>query len=158
VAELLDEAVGSGVLALHSRALPGHRSGVEHLAIGASGIHLVDVKHFRNATLEVRGEGATADLVMGSRVMTAAVVAMARRVEAVRQVLAEAGLDDVPVGGVVCFVDGVFPQAAPDLEVRGVHVLHQSSLTALVAASGEFGDRDREALRDFLAERFPPAA
>jgi hypothetical protein len=39
-----------------------------------------------------------------------------------------------------------------------VHVLHQSSLTALVAASGEFGDRDREALRDFLAERFPPAA
>ena len=159
VAAILDDARVKGVLALHHRLVPGQRSGLEHLAVGASGIHIIDVKHFKNASIEVRGaEGAYADLVVGGRVMTAAVEATARRVAAVRSMLTTVGLGDIPVSGAVCFVDGLLPLGVADLEVRGIRVLRPSGLTAMVTTPGEFGPLDRLALRDYLAEQLPPAA
>jgi hypothetical protein len=157
VAAILDDARVKGVLALHHRLVPGHRSRVEHLAVGASGIHIIDVKHFKNASIEVRSEGAVSDLVVGGRVMTAAVEATARRVAAVRSLLTTVGLGDIPVSGSVCFVDGLFPLGVADLEVKGIRVLRPSGLTAMVATPGEFGPLDRLALRDFLAEQLPAA-
>lgn len=158
VAAILDDARVKGVLALHHRLVPGHRSRVEHLTVGASGIHIIDVKHFKNASIEVRrSDDGAAELVVGGRVMTAAVDATARRVAAVRSLLTTVGLGDIPVSGAVCFVDGLLPLGAADVEVKGIRVLRPSGLTAMVAVPGEFGPLDRLALRDFLAEQLPPA-
>lgn len=161
VGALLDAALEQGVVALHHRQMPGCRGRLEHLAIGAGGIYVIDVKHFKNASIEVRptvdNPAASDDLVVGGRVMTAAVVATARRVAVVRSLLAGVGLDDVPVSGAVCFVDGLLPLAVSDLEVRGVHVLRPHSLTALVATPGRLSADDREGLRAFLEEQLPPS-
>ena len=65
--------------------------------------------------------------------MTPAVRAVAQRVEVLRLILVAAGLDNVPVTGALCFVDGLLPLSVADLEVGGMHVLRPSGLTALVA-------------------------
>jgi hypothetical protein len=162
VGALLDSAAAHGVLTLHHRCIPGRRGRIEHIAVGASGIYVIDVRHFKNASIEVRPsarpEGGAEDLVVGGRVMTAALVATSGRVAAVRALLAAVGLDDVPVHGAVCFVDGLLPLAVADLEVHGVHVMRPSGLTAFVAQPGDLSAEDREALQQVLAGKLPISA
>lgn len=162
VRTLLEAADTKGVLSLHNRRVPGRRGPIEHIAVGASGVYVIDALHFKNASIEVRpaaeSDADTDDLVVGGRVMTAAVRAVAQRVEVLRLILLAAGIDDVPVTGALCFVDGLLPLAVADLEVGGMHVLRPSGLTALVAGPGQYDERDRETLRHFLAERLPAVA
>lgn len=162
VSELLGAATTKGVVSLHNRRVPGRRGRIEHIAIGAGGVYVIDALHFKNASIEVRPAGepdaASDDLVVGGRVLTPAVRAIAQRVEVLRLILVAAGLPDVPVTGALCFVDGLLPLAVADLEVGGMHVLRPSGLTALVAGSGPYGPDDRDTLRDFLAERLPAVA
>ena len=162
VCAILDAATTNGVLSLHNRRVPGRRGRIEHIAIGAAGVYVIDVLHFKNASIEVRPTGeadATGDdLVVGGRVMTAAVRAIAQRVEVLRMILVAAGLDDVPVTGALCFVDGLLPLSVADLEIGGMHVVRPSGLTALVAGSGPYGPDDRDTLQQFLAERLPAVA
>jgi hypothetical protein len=158
VGELLRAAGVHGVLTLHQRRVPGQRARVEHLAISKSGVCVVDVKDFRNATVELRPTGAagsTVDLVVGGRVMTTAAAATARRVAAIRSVLAAAGLDDVPVTGALCFVGGLLPPGATELSVCGIHVLRPSSLTALVTRDGALDHEHLLTLREYLAGQLP---
>jgi hypothetical protein len=162
VRALLTAATSRGVLSLHNRRVPGRRGRIEHIAIGAAGIYVVDVWHFKNASIEVRpaseADAGTDELVVGGRVMTAAVRALAQRVEVLRLILVAAGLSDVPVSGALCFVDGLLPLSVADLHVDGMHVLRPNGLTALVAGSGVYGPPDRETLHEFLAERLPASA
>ncbi|NYG06125.1 hypothetical protein BJ986_000612 [Phycicoccus badiiscoriae] len=162
VRSLLGAATAKGVLTLHNRRVPGRRGPIEHIAIGASGVYVIDALHFKNASIEVRPsdgvDGSGDDLVVGGRVMNPAVRAVAQRVEVLRLILVAAGLDNVPVTGALCFVDGLLPLGVADLEVGGMHVLRPSGLTALVAGPGMFGPEDRQTLLDFLAERLPAVA
>jgi hypothetical protein len=158
VCNLLDAAAAKGVLSLHNRRVPGRRGRIEHLAVGAGGVYVVDALHFKNASIEVRpadDSDAGDDLVVGGRVLTPAVRAVAQRVEVLRLILVAAGLPDVPVTGALCFVDGLLPLTVADLRVGGMHVLRPSALTALVAGPGPLTSRDRETLREFLAIRLP---
>lgn len=161
VSALLDAATAKGVLSLHNRRVPGRRGRIEHIAVGAAGIYVIDVLHFKNASIEVRPAGddaGTDDLVVGGRVMTAAVRAVAQRVEVLRLILVAAGLENVPVTGALCFVDGLLPLSVADLQVGGMHVLRPNGLTALVAGSGAFGPEDRATLHEFFTERLPAVA
>jgi hypothetical protein len=163
VRALLEGANTQGVLSLHNRRVPGRRGPIEHIAIGAGGLYVIDALHFKNASIEVRpaahdsADGAD-DLVVGGRVMTAAVRAVAQRVEVLRMILLAAGLDDIPVTGALCFVDGLLPLAVADLDISGMHVLRPSGLPALVSGPGHYDQQDRETLRQFLAERLPEVA
>jgi hypothetical protein len=158
VCALLDAATAKGVLSLHNRRVPGRRGRIEHLAVGAGGVYVIDALHFKNASIEVRPSDdpeAGDDLVVGGRVLTSAVRAVAQRVEVLRLILVAAGLPDVPVTGALCFVDGLLPLSVADLQVDGMHVLRPSGLTALAAGPGPLGSQDRETLREFLAMRLP---
>lgn len=158
VGEILAAAGIHGVLTLHQRRVPGQRGRIEFLAISASGVHVVDVKHFKNQAVELveaDGPGHRVDLVVGGRVMTAAAAATARRVAGIRAVLEEAGLEHVPVSGTLCFVDGLLPLGASDLVVRGVHVVRPNGLTTLVTRGGSLATEHVLTLRDYLAEHLP---
>ena len=99
VPAMLDAATTKGVVSLHNRRVPGRRGRIEHIAIGAAGVYVIDALHFKNASIEVRPGEADAgidDLIVGGRVMTAAVRAIAQRVEVLRLILVAAGLPDVP--------------------------------------------------------------
>ena len=158
VAALLEEAYVHGVLALHSRRLPGQRRPVEHLAIGPGAVFVVDVLDAKHASVELRARtdgSPEKDLVVDGCLATSAPIATARRVSALRSVLVDAGLDNVPVQGVLCLVDGLLPLGMTALVVDGVHVVRQSGLTAVVAAAGFLDEEHRQTLREYLAEQLP---
>lgn len=158
VGAILDAAGVHGVLTLHRRRVPGHRGHIEHLAVSASGVYVVDVLHFKNAAIELRpaeAAGSSVDLVVGGRVMTTAAAASARRVSAVRSMLLAAGLDSVPVTGALCFVDALLPLGVNDLRLRGVHVLRPNSLTALVTRGGSLDAEQLRTVQEQLAQQLP---
>ncbi|GAB3435605.1 hypothetical protein GCM10027517_04930 [Phycicoccus ginsengisoli] len=157
VAELLGAAAVHGVVALRHRRVPGQRAVVEHLAVGPSGVFVIDVRNARKASVEARPRGATSDLVVDGQDTTTAVTATGRRVGAVRSVLASAGLEDVTVTGVLCVVDGLLPLGVSDLEVRGIHVIAPTTLTALVSRSGNLDEEHRLTLQEYFAQQLPPA-
>ena len=47
VGHWLDEAVRGRGMVLHDRALPHRRANIDHLAVVASGVWVIDTKHFR---------------------------------------------------------------------------------------------------------------
>jgi hypothetical protein len=154
VRALLDEAAVHGVHTLHGRRVPGHRSAVEHVAVGPSGVFVVDVNDAKNLSVELRrSPDGGKDLVVGGRVATSAPSATSRRVAALRAVLDGADLANVPVTGVLCLVDGLLPLGVSALQVEGTHVVRQTSLTALVSRAGFLDEEHRATLRDFLRER-----
>lgn len=161
VGELLRGAAAHGLPVLHRRDVPGQRGPVEYLAVGARGIYVIDVKHHKNAPIGLRttpqGTTTAEDLLVDGTVMTSAVTATARRVGAVRSVLDDADLHTVPVVGVLCFVDGIFPHDVASIEVNGVHALHQNSLLRLVSAPGSLDEQGRLTLQEYLAQQLPAA-
>jgi hypothetical protein len=158
VGTILDAAGVHGVLTLHQLRVPGQRGRIEHLAVSAWGVHVVDVLHFKNAAIELRPTGVAGspvELVVGGRVMTTAAAATARRVAGIRSILAAAGLDNVRVTGALCFVDGLLPLGVNDLALHGVHVLRPSTLTALVTRSGSLDAEHVLTLQEYLARHLP---
>jgi hypothetical protein len=134
---------------------------MDYLAISDSGVYVIDVKQYKNAPIELRQtQDVTTTpptLTVGGRDMTTTATATARRVAAVRAALDAAGHHNVPVIGALCFVDGLLPLGATELQTRGVHVLRPSALTALVSAKGPLKAEDRTALTDYLSDQFPQA-
>ncbi|GAA2159002.1 hypothetical protein [Pedococcus bigeumensis] len=155
---ILDAAADAGVLSLHDRRMPGRRARIAHLAVGASGVYVIDVVRAKNASVEVRPVDDPAplarELVVGGRPMTPTVTATKGRVDIVRGLLDEVGLSAVPVVGVLCFVDAAVPSEG-GLEVEGVRVTGKDGLSALVRSEGALDADHLETLVEYLSERLP---
>ena len=58
VAQALTALVDAGHgYALHDRRVPGKRSNIDHLFVGAAGIYVIDAKHYKNADVSVERSG-----------------------------------------------------------------------------------------------------
>ena len=114
VAARLQAAADRGVLALHDRRIPGSRANIDHLAIGPAGVCVIDAKRYENAEIRVRRVGGLFtqrrdELLVRGRVRNDLVAGLDKQVAAVHAALEAGGRGDVPVIGVLCFVDGLFP-------------------------------------------------
>jgi hypothetical protein len=139
VGERLRAAAANGVLTLPRRRAPGLRAVVDYVAVGPSGVFVLDAR-------------------CGSNDLTSAAVAISRRAAAVREVLDEARLHDVAVTPVLCLVDGALPRGAAGLALGAVRVLSLNRLTALVSDTGSLDREHCATVRDFLAEQLPASA
>jgi hypothetical protein len=110
---------GRGVVFLHDRRMPGSRGTIDHIAIGPSGVTVIDAKRYRGR-------------IAVERELVDAVEAQA---DAVRGTLADGPHANVPVRAVLCFVDGDWPWSGP-LGVRGVPVLGPREAAKLCAVGG----------------------
>ena len=113
VAARLHAAADRGVLALHDRRIPGSRANIDHIAVGPAGVYVIDAKRYENAQIRVRRVGGLFsprrdELLVRGRVRNNLVAGVEKQVAVVRAALDAAGLGDVPVTGVLCFVDGLF--------------------------------------------------
>lgn len=155
---VLDGTAPGGVLALHDRRMPGRRSRIAHLAFGAGGVYVIDVVRANNARVEVLPgddlDSQPRDLLVGGRPMADTIAATQGRVEIIRALLDEVELSNVPVVGVMYFVDATVPSEAL-LEVAGVRVVGRTGLPALVDSEGVLDVEHRETLREYLTERLP---
>jgi hypothetical protein len=163
VATKLDELEGEHVSALHDRSMVDAngrrtRANIDHIAVAATGVWVIDAKTHRGA-LQVRRSGGlftarVEKLYIAGRDKTSLLDGLARQVDAVASQLASVGAS-VPVRGALCFVGTELPWFGET--IRGVPLVGRRGLAKLLKQPGEFAREDREALATFLASRFPAA-
>lgn len=129
----LERLVARGVRVLHDRRIPRSRANIDHITVGPGGVHVIDAKRYAGQRPKRRVAGwpfgrRTELLYVGSRERTKLVGGVHRQVAVVRGVLDGAGLDDVPVRGVLCFVDASWPLIGGAFTIDGVDVLWPKKL------------------------------
>ncbi len=163
IAAKLAELEGEHVTALHDRSMVDAngrrtRANIDHIAVAATGVWVIDAKTHRGA-LQVRRSGGlfaprVEKLFIAGRDKTSLLEGLARQVESVSSHLASVSAA-VPVRGALCFVGTELPWFGES--IRGVPLVGRRGLAKLLKQPGEFGRDDREALATFLATRFPSA-
>ena len=169
VAARLAELSGPGVLFLHNRLLgQGRRDGdVDHLALTAGGVYVIDAKRYKKAKVEVRRSGGLfspvrEQLMVNGRDRSKLLESVARQAVAVRIALStfhHAGVTaaDIPVVSVLCFVDAVLPMFGTP-RIGGVPLLGPKGTAKLLrSATGSLDDDTLAALHFHLAQALPTA-
>ena len=164
VAATLDELSGDRVLLLHDRAMRDpsgrlSRANIDHLAVAATGVWVIDAKTHRG-TLEVRRSGGlfgprVEQLVIAGRDQTKLVHGLNKQIEAVRQQLDDVGAD-VQVHGAFCFVGTELPWFGSS-SIAGVPLVGRRGLAKLLRAEGSVPSQERQVITQYLSQRFPPA-
>lgn len=165
VADALDELAGGALAVLHDRRMrtpDGElvRANIDHLAVAASGVWVIDAKTHQGE-LEVRRSGGlfsprVEGHYIGGRDRTSLVHGLLKQVDVVRAGLA-AVQADVPVRGALCFVGTGLPWFG-SRSITDVPLVGRRGLAKLLTEPGELAPGDRHAVADFLNRRFPPAA
>jgi len=156
VAEVLDEAVGIAVL--HDRLVPGSRANIDHIAVGPSGVFVIDAKKY-TGQVEVRDVGGffrpDERLYVNSRDRTKLVEGVLRQVDVVRAALGEQ-FADVEVRGVLCFVGCEWGWIMRTKHVKGVTALWPKALPEHVSMAGSLAERVTD-IADHLRQQLHPA-
>ena len=149
-----------GVALLHDRRMPRSRANIDHLAIGPSGVMVIDAKRYTGRIAVERRGGLlrerTEHLLVRGRDKTKLVDGVLAQAAAVRAVLANGPHATVPVRAVLCFVDGDWPLFGR-LEVRGVPVLPPRQTAKLCRDDGPLGAATVQELAHDLARLLPAA-
>lgn len=152
----LDSLASESVAVLHDRRIPGTRANIDHIAITAAGIWVIDAKRYKGRP-ELKIEGGllrprVEKVLVGRRDCTKLVDGVLKQVELVQEVVG-----DVPVSGALCFVEADWPLIGGAFVSRGVHALWPKRLAKILIDAESVG-LDVRALRGVLAARFRPAA
>ena len=155
---MLASIAGNSLRVLHDRRIPSRRANIDHLAVSPAGVFVVDAKRYRNARPALRVEGGllrprTEFLTVGGRDRTTLVTGIQRQVALVHEALA--GLPEVPVRGVLCFVDTDWPLIGAAVTVNDVAVMSPKKLKALPAKPGPLDEGQIADAQWRLHEAFP---
>ncbi|MDQ1535256.1 MAG: hypothetical protein QOF28_3017 [Actinomycetota bacterium] len=137
-----------GVVALHDRSIPGSRAVIDHLAIGPSGVYVIDTNTHRESVARHVNR-----LIVDERDRTDLAIAMSHRVVAVSEALRDLR---IPISRALCFVGGEWPPASLPFMLRGVWVGWPVQLYRLVSQPGELQPSDIESAARLLDEQLPP--
>jgi hypothetical protein len=150
LATSLAERLGERAVLLHDRRVPGTRSNIDHLAIAATGVWVIDAKTY-TGQVQRRDKGGwfTTDhrLFVHGRDKTALIDGLGWQVEAVERALG--GLP-VPITPVLCFVGAEWGWFPKPFQLRGVWVTWGAKLAEMIAAPGPVADADVTDIADRL--------
>ncbi len=148
-------AGGRGIVFLRDRRMPLSGASIDHIAVGPSGVTVIDAKRYRGR-IEVERRGETTEhLLLGRRDCTQLVDSVIAQADAVRVILADGRHSAVPVRAVLCFVEGDWPWSG-SFEVRGVPVVTPREASKL-CASGELPAATVTEVAEALSARLAPA-
>jgi hypothetical protein len=155
--EALNELSPDTIRVLHDRRIPDTRANIDHLAITPSRIYVIDAKRYRGKRPTRNVEGGILrprieKLIVGSRDQTKLVDGVLRQVEVIRSIID----DDVPVTGVLCFIDANWPLLGGSFTTRGVDVLWPKRLYGRLSVTGTFHCRVLDVEHQLAAA--PPSA
>lgn len=157
----LDGLAGRGLHVLHDRRV-GSRANIDHIAVGPSGVFVIDAKRYKEKRPSLRVEGGiirarTEKLMVGSRDRTSLVDGVLHQVVAVESALMKAGIGATPVRGMLCFVEADWPIIGGSFTVAGVDVLWPKKAADVMLKPGVLDDASAKSIHRVLASAFPPA-
>jgi hypothetical protein len=157
VAESLEARTASSpAMFLHDRRMPQGRGNIDHLAITASGVYVIDAKNHKAGKVRIENPlFGNARLVIDGRDQTKLIDGLDRQVAAVTAHLAGAQID-VPVVGVLCFTKADLPLLGT-MKMRSHLVLYPKALAKRINAPGPLGEAQIRDLAAMLAGALPPA-
>lgn len=156
VAEVLADAVGVEVL--HDRRVPGTKANIDHIAVGPSGVFVIDAKKYAGQ-VEVRDVGGLfrtdERLYVNNRDRTKLVEGVLGQIEVVRNALGDE-FPGVDVQGVLCFVGCEWGWFMRQKRIKGITALWPNALAEHVSATGDHVDQVR-LIADHLRLKLRPA-
>jgi hypothetical protein len=139
---------------LHDRRIPGSRANIDHIAVTAAGICVIDAKRYKGRpALMIEGgilRPKVEKLMVGRRDCTELVDGVLKQVDIVREIVG-----DVPVTGALCFVEADWPLIGGAFMTREVHALWPKRLAKLLTEAD--GSVEVAPVREALAAHFKPA-
>jgi hypothetical protein len=151
-----------GVRLLHDRRIPGRRANIDHLAIAASGVYVIDAKRYRGKIEVRRPPFGAAKLRIAGRDRTKLVEGLARQVALVAAATAEVDRE-VGVHGCFCFLDpeGLLAEsglpAFRRLRINDFALHSPRRLAKRLNQPGTLSPDQMDRLHAHLARAFPPA-
>jgi hypothetical protein len=143
------------VLVLHDRRIPGSKANIDHIAVCANGVWVIDSKRYKGK-VEVRnplfGEKT---LRIGGRDQSKLIAGLAKQVELVKAALVESA-PGVPVKGAIAFIGEGLPLFGK-VSFDGFPIRYPKQLAKLLNGEGELTPEMARALAIELATRFPSA-
>src|SRR4051794_8748053 len=105
----LNEITSESLRVLHDRRIPRTRGNIVHLAVTPTGVFVIDAKKYKGRP-QFRVEGGirrprVEKLLVGTRDCTKLVDGVLKQVDLARSIVG----DDVPLRGVLCFVEADWP-------------------------------------------------
>ncbi len=154
----LDELAGDSLQVLHDRRIPESRGNIDHLAVAPSGVFVIDAKRYKGRRPRLQIEGGilrprVEKLIVGGRDRNRLVDAVLNQVAVIRDVVGP----DVPVKGVLCFVEADWPLIGAAFSTRGVDVLWPNKLYRVLSAAGPLTVASVREVHQTLATALPPA-
>ncbi len=149
----LDGLASESIRVMHDRRIPRSKANIDHIVVTPGGVWVIDTKRYAGKAPEKRVEGGIIRprvelLVYRGSDKTKLVDGVLKQVEHVRQ-----AVGDVPIFGVLCFVDsdwGFFPDA---FSVNGVQVVWPRKLASLIEKGAE-PVIDVASVAEQIAQRF----
>jgi hypothetical protein len=149
-------------LLLHDRRMPRSRANIDHIAVAASGVYVVDAKRYRGKIEVSQPLFGASKLKIAGRDQTKLVDGLAKQVVAVKAALAEFA-SDVPVHGCFCFVapEGFLADSSlpvlRTLKINGYPLYYPRRLARRLNRSGPLRGEQAHEIHAALAERLTPA-
>ena len=145
---------------LHDRRRPGTAGNIDHLAVTAAGVWVIDAKRYKGevAKKDVGGWLSTdVRLFVGRRDCSKLVAGMAKQVAAVRTAL-RTDLADVPVRPMLCFVEAEWKWLAQPFDIGRVLVTCPKAARQILVRSGQYLPETLNLIAARLDQRLPPAS
>lgn len=119
----LNELASDSLRVLHDRRISGSKANIDHIAVAATGVYVIDPKRYKGRpSLKVEGgllRPRVEKLIVGSRDCTKLVDGVLNQVKVVSGIVG----DEVRVHGVLCFVDADWPLIGGSFTTREVEAL-----------------------------------
>lgn len=149
----LDGLASQSIRVMHDRRIPRSKANIDHIVVTPGGVWVIDTKRYVGKAPEKRVEGGIIRprvelLIVKGRDKTALVEGVRKQMGHVREVVAE-----VPVFGVLCFVDAEWGLFADAFTVNGVHAVWPKKLASMIAKVPDAGV-DVAAVAERIAQRF----
>ena len=152
----------AGVPLLHDRRMPNSRANIDHIAVAASGVYVIDVKRYRGKIEVLKPLFGQPKLKIAGRDRTKLLDGLGKQVSAVQSALARAA-PHIPVHGCLCFVapEGFLADSGlpvlRTLEIDGYPLYYPRRLAKRLNSPGPLSPETIRRIHAELAQDLPPA-
>lgn len=153
VGQVLDSLASDDCVVLHDRRIPGSRANIDHLVVTRDGVWVIDTKRYIDKRPERYGRDG---LKVGGRKRDTLVEGALKQISLVQNFVGQ----DIPVRGVLCFVDSDWPLFGGSFTVRKIRVCWPKRLPRELSSSAARNPPKiavPTSLARQLAAEFPPA-